>query len=106
MYTSEEREMKSKLYDVVQTVADRLRDAAGLRRVAVRKNDHATYLDDEEEEDEEDFFAEGNTNKKIVAVAGRSAAEGRSADDRLRAREEASAAAGGGSGLLGWLKLW
>lgn len=100
VYTSEEKEMKTRLYEVVQTVCDKIRDEAGLRRLVVKRNDHATYLDDDEEE-EEDFFAEGS--KKIVAVNNREKA-GLTAEERLRAREEPSG--GAASGVFGWLKLW
>jgi hypothetical protein len=90
--------MKSKLYDVVQQVCDRIRDTAGQRRIVVKKNDHATYLDDSEEE-EEDFFAEGS--KKIVAMNNKER-EMKTADDRLKEREKTAQ----GSGLFGWLGLW
>ena len=97
--------MKGQLYDVVQGVCDRQRDAAGLRRIAVRKMDHATYLEDDNSEDEdegEDFFAD---KKLVVHAAGKPAAQ-RSADERLRdaARGQGSAPATGIiGGALGWL---
>lgn len=96
--------MKSSLYDVVQKVCDGLRDAAGLRRISVKKNDHATYLDDEEEE-EEDFFAEGS---KTIVKVNKGEREARTADDRFRERDAAATAApaAANNGLLGWLRLW
>jgi len=111
VYTSEEREMKGALYEVAQRVCDKIRDAAGLRRIVVRKNDHATYLDEDEEDDDEDFFAEG-AKHKIIAVQKGGKGAGLTAADRLRERDAAAAAAkapapaASGGGMLGWLRLW
>ena len=105
VYTHEEREMKSQLYDVVQGVADKIRDAAGLRRIVVRKNDRATYLEEEDDDDDDDagddFFAAAN--QKLVVVGGAKAGAP-SAEDRLGKRDaNAAAAPAQGSGWFGGL---
>lgn len=103
VYTHEEREMKGDLYAVVQGVCDRLRDAAGLRRLVVRKNDRATYLEDDDDDDEDedgagdDFYAPAN--QKLV-LAGGAKTGAPSAADRLAAKD-ANAPAPAAS-ILGW----
>ena len=96
--------MKGQLYDVVQGVADKIRDAAGLRRLVVRKNDRATYLEEEDDDEDEDagddFFAAAN--QKLVVVGG---AKGGAptAEDRLGKRDaNASAAPAASSWFGGW----
>jgi len=102
--------MKGLLYDKVQAACDRMRDAAGLRRINVRKADHAAYLeDDEDEEDEEDedFFAEGSKSRIVAVNAGGKAGApggGRSAAEILREKDAAaaSAASNASRGIFGW----
>jgi len=109
VYTHEEREMKAQLYDVVQGVCDKLRDAAGLRRLVVRKNDRATYLEEDDDDDDDDgdagddFF--GGGAGKLVVVGG-AAAAAPTAADRLAAKDANCKPAAASGGLLtswfGW----
>lgn len=112
VYTYEEAEMKSRLYEVVQDVCDEIQDAAGRQRIVVRAGDHAAYLDDG---DDEDFFAGGATGGKAggasQALFDKSAGmREKTAAERLRERDGNGAAgakaAAAGSGWFGSLFGW
>lgn len=112
VYTTDEREMSSELYDVVQRVCDKLRADSGRAPIKIVRALHAQYLEDEsdgegdgDEEADEDFFAEGSRQKIISHGFGAKPAR-ISADDRLKSAAPAAggagAAAAGGSGIFGW----